>query len=274
MPGLMRWISLLLSLGLSLIAGWAAQSRPLRHERQVQALQKGLQAQKHKALTYRFIVAGDNRDGNHVLRRLLQRAADFQPTLMLHSGDFVPLGRRDEYLELLQLLDQAPFPVFLALGNHDAWQGGDRWYRQWIGSPDSYFDYGPDRFVLLDNSGAQLRPAQLKWLDQVLAVPRRYRFVVMHYPPRNLIWFHAFSEGADELRRIVSRRHVNYVFMGHLHIYDQLILEGVRWLVSGGAGAPLYRMPLYFSPQGGAYPHFVMMEVSPSGLREQIIRLD
>lgn len=62
--------------------------------------------------------------------------------------------------------------------------------------------------------------------------------------------------------------------MGHLHIYDKLTLNGVHWLISGGAGAPLYPMPLYFSPQGGTYLHFVVIEVGPSGLREQIVRLE
>lgn len=117
MPGPMHWIKPLFFL--LVCWHWMSQqaySQARRHERQIQRLQQ----QQSKQLAYRFVVAGDNRDGNTVLRRLLRRAVDFHPVLMLHSGDFVALGQRHEYLQLFHILDQAPFPVFLALGNHDA----------------------------------------------------------------------------------------------------------------------------------------------------------
>ncbi len=250
-----------------------AQATPGRHARQIQTLQTTVKQQPAKALRYRFVLAGDNRDGNTVFQQILTQASAHQPAFMLHSGDFVPLGRKAEYHQLLTLLDQARFPVFLAMGNHDAYQGGERWYRTFLGSPDDYFDYGPDRFVLLNNAEGQLTAAQLQWLDRILSAPRRYRFVVMHHPPRSLIWFHAFAQGAAELRKIVIKHRVQAVLMGHMHIYDSYTDQGVRWIVSGGAGAPLYRMPLYFSAEGGAYPHFVVFEVTPRGVRESVVRL-
>jgi len=241
-----------------------------RHQQGVVRLNHQLKKQKQPGSSYRFVVAGDNRDGNRILAQILQQAAKEHPDFMLHSGDFVALGQKQEYLNLLKLLDRAPFPIFAAMGNHEIYQGGEKWYRSYFGNPDFYFDVGPDRFVILNNANAALKPEQIQWLDQVLQRPRRYKFLLMHYPPQNLIWFYAFSEGANRLREVVTRHHVNYVFMGHIHIYDQLIQDGVHWLISGGAGAPLYRMPLYYSPQGGAYSHYVVMDISPEGIRETL----
>ena len=249
------------------------QAAPGRHARQIQILQAAVKHQPARALRYRFVLAGDNRDGNAVFMQILRHASTYKPAFMLHSGDFVPLGRKAEYRQLLALLDQVRFPVFLAMGNHDAYQGGERWYRTFLGSPDDYFDYGPDRFVLLNNAAGQLTSQQLQWLDRILSAPRRHRFVVMHYPPQSLIWFHAFAQGAAELRKIVIKHRVQAVLMGHMHIYDSYTDEGVRWIVSGGAGAPLYRMPLYFSAEGGAFPHFVAFDVTPRGVQETVVRL-
>jgi 3',5'-cyclic-AMP phosphodiesterase len=244
------------------------QAQPLNIYNRNQ-LQKQSQTQ-----SYTFVVSGDNRDGNSVLRKILKRAQDYQPRFMLHTGDFVPHGRKQEYLAFLKILQTASFPVLVAIGNHDALEQGRKWYKQFLGPQDFVFDYGPDRFVLLDNASKSLSKTQLAWLDRVLSEPKRYRFVVMHHPPQNLIWFYAFSEGAPELIKIIEKHHVNFVFMGHVHVYDKMISEGVQWVITGGAGAPLYRMPLYYSAQGGAYSHFLLMQVSPKGISEKIIKIE
>lgn len=259
------WACLLLAL---LPAPCATLAQALNQQNRAK-LQKQTQTQ-----TYRFVVAGDNRDGDAVLLKIFKRAQPFQPRFMLHSGDFVPAGRKSEYLAFLNLLKQASFPVLPAIGNHEIYNQGRRWFTAFFGPSDFVLDYGPDRFVWLDNAEKHVSQAQLKWLNQVLSIKKRYKFVVMHHPPQNIFWFYAFNEGSEALIKIVEKHKVNYVFMGHIHIYDKMESEGVKWLISGGAGAPLYRMPLYFSPEGGAFPHFVLIEVSPKGVSDKVIRLD
>ena len=75
------------------------------------------------------------------------------------------------------------------------------------------------------------------------------------------------------MMRLVELYKANYVFMGHVHIYDKMINRGVNYLISGGAGAPLFRMPLYFHEEGGAFNHFVLIQVSNQGIKEQIVPL-
>lgn len=262
----------------SSLCGWAlqsfsapslAQTPPGLNLQNRAKLQKQTQTQ-----SYSFVVAGDNRDGDAILLEIFKRARHFQPRFMLHSGDFVPEGRKQEYLNFLSLLKQAPFPVLPAIGNHEIYHQGRRWYTAFFGPSDFVMDYGPDRFVWLDNAEKRLTQAQLNWLNQVLSVKKRYKFLIMHHPPQNIFWFYAFNEGSETLIKIAEKHRVNYVFMGHIHIYDKMESEGVKWLISGGAGAPLYRMPLYFSPEGGAYPHFLVLQVGPKGITEKLIRLD
>jgi hypothetical protein len=76
-------------------------------------LQNRAKLQKHtQTQSYNFVVAGDNRDGDAILLEMFKRAQPFQPRFMLHSGDFVPEGRKHEYLNFLKLLKTCLFSGF------------------------------------------------------------------------------------------------------------------------------------------------------------------
>lgn len=126
--------------------------------------------------SYNFVVAGDNRDGDAILLEMFKRAQPFQPRFMLHSGDFVPEGRKHEYLNFLKLLKRASFPVLPAIGNRRIYHQGRRWYTAFFGPSDFVMDYGPDRFVWLDNAEKRLSQAQLNWVNQVLSVKNAINF--------------------------------------------------------------------------------------------------
>ncbi|HEY9840448.1 MAG: metallophosphoesterase [Candidatus Sericytochromatia bacterium] len=221
---------------------------------------------------YSFVVTGDNRDGDGVLDRILSRARDYRPRFALHTGDFVPAGGQQDYLRFLGRVQRLPYPLLPALGNHDAVGQGRRWYQRYFGEPEFAFSYGPDRFIFVDNSNSAVSPKQLQRLRTELEKPARYRFVIMHMPPGNLIWFHAFTQGANEMVRLIESHKTQYVFMGHIHIYDEMVSNSTHYLISGGAGAPLYRMPLYFSPEGGAFHHFTLIQVSPKGIKTKVVK--
>jgi hypothetical protein len=98
---------------------------------------------------------------------------------------------------------------------------------------------------------------QLAWVDSALAVPARYRFVVMHYP---LVssghylsdWQYDDSKPQETRRRgrlleICRRRRVTAVISGHEHLYQRTFVRGRDghgfWnIATGGGGAPLYHI--------------------------------
>ena len=228
---------------------------------------------KESILSYQFVVTGDNRKGNAIFAKILNQAKAYHPHFMLHTGDFVGSGQKIEYLNFMALIKKSPFPVLTAVGNHEILNQGRYWYQHYFGKSYFSFAYGPDRFIILDNANDELSAGQLKWLEEALKKPARYRFLVMHQPPRNVIWFHAFDKGAKKLMALASKYKVNYVFMGHAHIYDRMEYQNVIYIISGSAGAPMYRMPLYISPEGGAFQHFVSIQVSDQGIQEEIVKI-
>ena len=224
--------------------------------------------------SYKFVVTGDNRDGDQILLKVFKDAERFQPRFAIHTGDFIPSGTQQQYLTFIDHLKKAIFPVIPAIGNHDAYKGGRKWYNQYFGKSYFAFDHGSDRFIFLDNAEGVITAGQMEWFEKQLKLKRRYKFVAMHKPAYNTVWFHAFSgESAEKMLQLVDKYKPNYVFYGHIHIYDKMVRNGVTYIVSGGAGAPLYRMPVYLSPEGGAFHHYMLMEVTDQGIKENVVRL-
>jgi hypothetical protein len=124
---------------------------------------------------------------------------------------------------------------------------------------------------VLDNADGTFPDERLTWLDQQLTTPLR-KMLFMHKPPAVGNWAHAFdaspwTQNADRFTALASQRAVDRVFLGHIHAYEEKEIGGVRYVVSGGAGAPL-------DPAPHAYFHSVRVTVTQTGIRDQVERLD
>ena len=220
--------------------------------------------------TFRFVVMGDNRGNYEVLRELIVSANREQPAFMINTGDLVTRGGRKEYLRFLAVIRQSHVPYFTVLGNHDVGGDGLGTYRQIFGDENYTFDYAGCRFIVLDNSRSRFPEERLRWLDQQLDTPLR-KFVFLHKPPDVGNWRKPFDaapwhENALRFTELVGRRKVDRVFVGHIHAYGEKEIEGVRYVLSGGAGAPL-------DPSPHAYFHYVLVTVSPAGIQDRVVRL-
>ncbi len=223
---------------------------------------------------------------------------------VLQLGDFVSRGTNKNYAEFIEKLERvADRPFFPLLGNHDRAktypkEGVDRSLYEATfpgGNPidrntDFSFDRGGYRFVCLDSADGALDAVQLDWLDGVLDTELR-TVVATHIPPVYLKgrWVKPeeipagefdeeafeqkvgrgyFTGGAADFARIVAKHRVERVYVGHLHALAYAEFLGVRYVLSGGGGSPLYtfkKMP------GRKVSHYIMVEAGPSGLKETIV---
>ena len=204
-------------------------------------------------------------------------------SFVVQTGDVVENGRRggqwarfvDHHTRL-----RTSVPYLAAVGNHErTWNEMGR--RNWdtvMGRPPQPEKYWwavdlPEsiaRFVFLDSNvladpgdrypdslETALATEQLSWLDSTLAVPARYRFVILHHPVVTSghylsDWKYDDSKAAETRRRgrlieICRRRNVTAVFAGHEHLYQRTFIRGRDgkgfWHVAtGGGGSPLYRL--------------------------------
>ena len=201
-----------------------------------------------------FIVYGDTRNGGPVGAELARLAAEASPDLILYTGDFAPAGNDDAgwatfFADEHALL--ADVPLYPTLGNHEIFRDPDaKHFRRFFALPDDgrarlyyRFRFGPAEFIVLDGNAPS--PAQTAWLSATLdaadAAKVAHVFVLVHQPPLSLgDHCGAAIDEADWLP-LFEQHHVRAVFSGHDHAYARMERRGVRYFVSGGGGAPVYR---------------------------------
>jgi hypothetical protein len=221
---------------------------------------------------------------NRVLKALT-RELDRPPkvSFVVQTGDAVENGRRgaqwERFVGKHARLRQA-VPYLACPGNHERMHdaGARANWDAVMGKPprpERYwfavdFPENIARFVFLDSNvladprdnypdslERALATEQLVWADSALAVPARYKFVVLHHPlvtsGHYLSDWQYDDSRPTELRRraqllaLCRRRGVTAVLAGHEHLYQRTYVRGRDgrgfWHVaSGGGGSPLNRI--------------------------------
>ena len=229
---------------------------------------------------FMFVVLGDSRDNDDVFKKILTEAAKLKPLFILHGGDTVNTGTKKRFNHFLDIVDSAipDIPLFVAMGNHEITHNimsekSKKLYQQKIGPLNYSLDLKrlDTKIIGLDNSLYELTTSQLYYLEEQLTSARKYMFVIMHMPPETQKWKHShcFSKGADRLMQIMAEKKVTVAFFGHLHLYAQDEIEGVKYIITGGAAAPLYTKV----PFGDPTHHFVVVRVKDGKISTEVIRL-
>lgn len=268
------------------------RARPWRTQNQLEALSRSRPPEAGKP--FRFAVVGDAEPGRFwiwrklynvpgVFARLMGKVKREPVDFVVQLGDMVSRGTREQYARFFQTLSGlAPLKPYLTLiGNHDRRRPhgvtDSKLYRALFGPTDYWFERGGYRFVVVDSSAFRVTPEQLRWLDSALDTPLR-KVVFTHMPPATLSeWTDVpgrkgaggFKQGAREFTRIVAARGVERVYMGHIHAFGALQKDGMRYVLSGGGGSPLFP-----SPVRRKFHHYLVIEAGPGGLKETVHRAD
>jgi len=242
-----------------------------------------------------FVAGGDSRD-NPTMRDAISRAmASFNPSFVIHSGDFVGTGTNqalwDDWFTGMDNCwvtenEGLTIPIIPVLGNHEGMAtnyfeqfslpGNEQWFS---------IDWGPDLHIIALNSEVSITGEQLDWLRSDLAEHENYlwKVAIFHRP--------AFSGGSHgstmSIRRywvpLFDNYHVDLVFTGHDHTYERTYPinytlsentpmsspeNGTIYIVSGGWGAPLYAgTPQWWSALGPESKyHFTVVDIYENGL--------
>ncbi len=259
---------------------WLGKLSAYRDTQDYNALVKAVQDAPPPPEGFSFVVLGDTRTDFEAAEGVLTRAKAENPAFVLETGDLVRSGTASEFisyhLPLVRLLD--PVPLIPVPGNHDLSRFEDGYaFKSLYGDDHFSFDYGECRFVGFNNAGEDaVRLRDLEFLRSELSKPgARFKFVVMHVPPPYIESFchsagrRGFRSGVAEFRNLMAAMKVNEVFMGHIHGVATGVVDGVRYTVTGGAGAELTDN---LGPEGGVH-NFVLVRVGPAGVRTDVLRM-
>jgi hypothetical protein len=239
------------------------------------------------------IAYGDNRSDRAahaaVVAAMLRAPADF----LLHTGDFVADG--GEPSQWRAFFDvEAPLLasrcVFTAVGNHELVEAGAATYLRYFGSrrpgEEQLFNrtmrWQFTRFFFV-NAFQGWRPggATSSWLSSELAKAENepglsWRVIVLHHGP--------YSSGPHGPNPLIApavvdewvRRKVDLVVAGHDHLYERGAARGLRYLVTGGAGAPPYPVEHVLPTTRKVEPsrHFVELRFATDAVRVVARRVD
>ncbi|MGK0205216.1 MAG: hypothetical protein ACI9S9_004304 [Planctomycetota bacterium] len=249
--------------------------------------------------SYQVIVLGDVRSlpqrWHAVSQRIFQQEQD--ALFVIGTGDYPADGSkyalwRKQFFEPARNL-LASKPMWPAIGNHEMTRrhddltrpeasryfslfelpGNERWYR---------VDYHLMTLLVLD-SNSRLSPEheQYQWLRQQLRTERkRFTLVAFHHAPFSSGPHAAIHPDAtpkewplDEGRRFLvplfEMYGVDVVLNGHDHLYERSEKDGIPYIVTGGGGAPLYKInsaPNPYQLVAKSTNHYVRLDVSKDGI--------
>jgi predicted phosphodiesterase len=259
------------------LADAAAVDAARLYEESLKKLEERLQRASPDDFT--FVVMGDSRDNDAIFKKNLKLIKTLNPLFVLHGGDGVRHGCKEEINQFLDVVrkNSPDIPFFFVIGNHEICGkekhtgGGKKYFEDHVAP----LNYAIDlkrlnvRVVLLDNTSYALNPSQLVYLRNQLTSERRYQFVAMHIPPTTNRWsFHTFSRGAPELIKILAENKVQTAFFSHLHFYDQDVVQGVKYIITGGGGAPLIPMGV-----GSPVYHIVVVTVKNGQVTTRMVEV-
>ena len=204
---------------------------------------------------FRFILYGDNRSDptRHaaVVHAVDQEAGEF----LINTGDLVDDGGSSADWQSFFDVEGATLRdrcLFAAIGNHELVETSGAAFVRYFGGartmvPGKLYGtmrWGKTRFFFLNGMG-DFTADDRSWLEIALGSADtedlRWRIVVIHDGPyASGVHGDNKSLHAAKIPAMLLRHKVNLVLSGHDHLYERGNGDGLRYVVSGGGGAPLY----------------------------------
>ena len=221
-----------------------------------------------------FYVFGDSQGYQGGVEQIVTAANLHRPDFLFHCGDLTPFGQENQYQAVKAVLDQSIVPVYTTIGNHDLKDDGGDLYVEYFGSSTYSFDLGPAHFTVFNTSSSDVTAQEFTWLEQDLSqTEAEFLFVFTHIPPFDPRTGedHSLTNSttSTQLMSLFEANDVDAVFTGHIHMYNETVVNGVRYIITGGAGASLYAN----EESGGIY-HYMNVTLDESGLVIKPVPLD
>ncbi len=200
-------------------------------------------------MKFDFAVYGDCRHSPDVHRHVATSMAMTKPAFVLNTGDLVDDGDDDtliaQFREITRELrtgrDYLP-----ARGDHEGATSAIL-RKEFSIDKTYYYDkvIGDCHLFVLDSTNRFEDKEQLAWLEERAAASKaKHKFAVFHHPPF-MIRSERMPE-ADRIRPIIHPLLVKLkfcaAFCGHQHAFYTTVRDGLRYVVTGGGGAPLWKV--------------------------------
>lgn len=194
---------------------------------------------------FSFAFFGDSHVGGDSARleRILTAVRADGDDFVILLGDITDDGNRDAITLVKTKLNDFGFGTnyLPVIGNHDVFKDGWENYKELLGPSHYVTDYGNSRFIVLDTADATVDRTQYEWLRGELNKPKpKNTFFLSHYlpviPGQRTYLKIANEEESLRLMKLAQNHNVKAWLGAHYHSFISETLEGVQYVVAGGAG--------------------------------------
>lgn len=203
---------------------------------------------------YKIVYMGDswasagNFTGVAVLNEALNVSRNTKPLLILHGGDTVFTGSKEQLnFFAKKVKSRVPgTPLFVAVGNHESTFSNGipsslNNFKKIIGPKALHFAFQLPFVKVIGVSSVSpqggrpygLSPSELNFLRQQLNTKAKNIIIFTHVPPEE------WQQGREEFARLIQKKNVTLLLFSHVHAYRKFKVNNKTAIISGGAGAAL-----------------------------------
>jgi predicted phosphodiesterase len=182
-------------------------------------------------------------DDRGAFKTIIKRANELGVSFVLFGGDCVQVGNTANYSVFMREIMKFKMPVICAIGNHDTSYDDYSDEREWkkrFGASHFRFDAGGIRIIALDDANYGLPEEDCAFLEESLKTDL-LKIITMHRPAGylNPLYTTPLRDESGRFRELVEKGGGAAVLTGHEHHYGYYEINGVKYIVSGGAGGKL-----------------------------------
>ncbi|MFW5992449.1 MAG: metallophosphoesterase family protein, partial [Halanaerobiaceae bacterium] len=229
--------------------------------------------------SFSFVVLGNIKNSISIFdKNILKELQTNRPEFIISTGNNVVDSGHGKYRVLNRTLQDMKIPFITSVGENEIRDEGHKNFYKYFGP--FYFSFAVEDayFIFLDSTGHSSDMWQNEWLSKELKAAQNYqhRFVVMNKPPLepdetlpedikdNIL----SRKKRNYYRQIFSRYDVTAVFSSGLPLYHRQEINGVNYIISGGAGGEL----LIDNPQ--SFHHYVQVQINPDSVNYTVKELE
>ena len=209
--------------------------------------------------------------GDSIFKIIVESINDDEvlPDFTIHTGDLTLIGLNVEYQRYMKAIGTSEFPWISLKGNHEVYSdSGDIYYNKYFGTTDISFQVGNYIFICFNSCHHKkvgeknycdyfISEETLMWMDSILLETKNngtIPIVLTHIPPilKPHITGHCLGGEKEYPKPNIEKSNVKTFlsmlkfysvhigFFAHIHQYINFNVDNITYVVSGGAGAPLY----------------------------------
>jgi acid phosphatase type 7 len=242
----------------------------------------------------KFLLYGDDRSDETTHAAIVQALLATPSDFLVNTGDLVADGGSATDWEAFFRIEQPLLrdrALFLAIGNHELYddQSGSSFakyfgYADASGAPQPFgtVRWENARFFFLNGTHDWQGGPEREWLERALAQADGepglvWRIAVVHHSP-----WSSGPHGANlrlieaHIPELLADHHVDLLLAGHDHIYERGDAGRLKYVISGGGGAPLYAIahPTPTTRKAESAYHFIEVTLTGDAFRMVAHRLD